>query len=480
MKNSMNDEKQGLGLSPQKRTLVVGLGKTGLSCVRFLQAQGFELAIIDSRLQPPGLSQLAEEFPNIAVFTGSFEPAVFDAADQIVVSPGVSLQEPELQRAAQRGVPILGDIELFARQINAANAMVIAITGSNGKSTVTTLLGMMAATAGRYVKVGGNLGTPALELLREVQVEAQVEPVDAYILELSSFQLETTTALNAAAAVVLNVSPDHMDRYATLDDYIAAKRRVYQGDGVMVVNADDPVVMAMIEPKRSILKFSLQETPIGHHFGLRYQGNQAWLCQGEQFLLPTSSLLIIGQHNIANALAALALGQVAGLPMDAMLEALRQFRGLAHRMQWVAEHQGISWFNDSKATNVGATLAALQGLPGKVILLAGGDGKAADFSELKAVVAQKTRAVVLFGKDAPLIEQALEQVVPVRVVKDLEQAVKLAKQHAQAGDTILLAPACASFDQYKNYEQRGDHFIDLVQRLVSGSGRPVGKHDETV
>lgn len=455
--------------SPQKCTLIVGLGKTGLSCVRFLAGQGFScLSVTDSRAQPPGLAQLQQEWPMIPVQLGGFRADFFAAAEQIVLSPGVSLREPLLQQALQRGIPVIGDIELFAQQqLQSPNpAKIIAITGSNGKSTVTAWLGFMAEKAGLCVKVGGNLGTPALDLWREAQ--SQQQSVIAYILELSSFQLETTASLHPTAAVVLNISPDHMDRYATVADYAAAKQRIYQGKGVMVVNADDPAVMAMIAPGRAVIPFSLSPPSAASHFGVCEHQQARWLCQGEQLLLPVRALSLVGQHNVANALAALALGQAAGFPMAAMLEALQQFPGLPHRMQRVADHRGVRWYNDSKATNVGATLAALQGLEGQVVLLAGGDGKAADFSALKMAVAEKARAVILFGRDAPLIAQVLQAIVPVVCVERLEQAIPLAARHAQPGDSVLLAPACASFDQYRNYEHRGDHFASLVMQWVKG------------
>ncbi|MEO5573245.1 MAG: UDP-N-acetylmuramoyl-L-alanine--D-glutamate ligase, partial [Gammaproteobacteria bacterium] len=412
--------------SSAPRTVIVGLGKTGLSCARFLAAREVPLAVTDSRAQPPGLAYLQQELPQVALFMEGFNTEILARAEQVVVSPGVSLKEPIIIEAIERGIPVLGDIELFARHARAvqgstsaagnrmsgAAAPVIAVTGSNGKSTVTTLVGLMAQRAGLDVRIGGNLGTPALDLVQES------EP-DLYVLELSSFQLETTYSLNAAAAVVLNITPDHMDRYADLDEYIRAKARAYNGDGVMVINADDPTVSAMICPNRRVIRFGLA-APAPDGFGLRSVRGETDLARGGQSLLAVRELRIKGRHNIANALAALALGDALNLPLAAMLEALREFPGLPHRSQWVAEQGGVNWYNDSKGTNVGATLAALQGLAsaadkgnGKVVLIAGGDGKGADFTPLRTAAADYARAVVLIGRDARLIEAALLGVVPV-------------------------------------------------------------------
>lgn len=446
--------------STKPNTLIVGLGKTGLSCARFLTGQGVPLAVTDSRAQPPGLIELQRNLPDIAVFVGGFDPMVFAAAQQLIVSPGVSLREPLIADAILRDTPVLGDIELFARY---AKAPVVAITGSNGKSTVTTLVAEMAKNAGRSVRAGGNLGTPALDLL------AATEP-DLYVLELSSFQLETTASLNAAAAVVLNISIDHMDRYQNIDEYIAAKERVYRGTGIMVLNADDAAVMAMAQRDRTTVSFGLSEPgneSIANHFGVIDSAGQAWLAHGTQLLMAVTDVRIKGLHNIANALAALALGNAVGLPMDAMLGTLRDFPGLPHRSQWVAELDGVAWYNDSKGTNVGATLAALQGMPGKVVLIAGGVGKDADFTPLRQAALEKARAVVLIGRDAPLIEAALNGVVAVAHATTMQDAVIQARYLAQSGDVVLLSPACASFDMFSGYEERGQVFTDAVLGLAA-------------
>ncbi|MDO9372728.1 MAG: UDP-N-acetylmuramoyl-L-alanine--D-glutamate ligase [Gammaproteobacteria bacterium] len=447
--------------APLPQTIIVGLGKTGLSCARFLGARGVAFAVTDSRAAPPGLAALQKEFPRAPLLLNGLDARALAQAAQIIVSPGVSLREPALAAAQARGVEISGDIELFAQS---ARAPVIAITGSNGKSTVTTLVGDMAKRAGRNARVGGNLGTPALELLQK-----NSEP-DLYVLELSSFQLETTRSLNAAAAVVLNITPDHMDRYPDLAAYAAAKRRVYHGSGVMVVNRDDPMVAAASAAGRKIFGFTLSE-PADTDFGVRVAHGERWLAYGEKTLLPASALRIKGNHNIANALAALALGEAVGLPMSAMLETLKEFAGLPHRSQWVAERNGVSWYNDSKGTNVGATLAALSGLgatlgAGKIVLIAGGDGKNADFSVLRAAVATHARAVVLIGRDAPLIEAALTGAAPLVHASDMKDAVRKAQHLALAGDAVLLSPACASFDMYSGYEERGRVFAAAVRACL--------------
>ncbi len=449
-------------LNNTQRTVIVGLGKTGLSVARFLGARGVAFAVTDSRAEPPGLAQLKQDFPAAPLMLGGFDAQALQHAARIIVSPGVTLREPALAAARARGAEIIGDIELFAQT---ARAPVAAITGSNGKSTVTTLLGEMARHAGRDARVGGNLGTPALDLL-----EAS-EP-DLYVLELSSFQLETTYSLNAAAATVLNLTPDHMDRYRDLAEYAAAKQRVYRGAGVLIINRDDPIVAAMAERQRTCVGFTLHEPKEGD-FGVRSVWGEPWLAHGAENLLRAGALRIKGNHNIANALAALALGAAVGLPLRAMLEALTQFKGLPHRSEWVAEQDGVAWYNDSKGTNVGATLAALSGLgatlgAGKIVLIAGGDGKNADFSILRAAVQKYARAVVLIGQDAHIVARALRNTVPMISAADMKDAVRKSRAGAQAGDAVLLSPACASFDMFSGYEERGRVFSAAVLELPHG------------
>ena len=446
------------------KILVVGLGKTGLACARYLAARGLAFAVTDSRDDPPGLKQLREELPDVPIFIGGFKPELFAAVDQLVVSPGVSLREPLIRAARERGVPLLGDIELFARALTeGAKTPLVAVTGSNGKSTVTTLVGEMARAAGTKVAVGGNLGSPALELLDPA--------VQLYVLELSSFQLDTTQSLQADAAVVLNVSPDHMDRYADLDAYSTSKATIYRGAAIGVINRDDPRVAAMADIPRQQLGFTL-EPPQGEDFGICRQAGAAWLCQGRTPLLAVSELLIPGRHNQANALAALALGKAVGLPLPAMQQTLRSFRGLPHRTQFVAEKRQLRWYNDSKGTNVGATIAALEGMhpergDSRTLLIAGGDCKGADFTSLAPVVERTARAVILIGRDAPVLETVLQGRVELVHAGSLAEAVELAVGLGRAGDRVLLSPACASFDMFRNFEARGEAFVKAVEALAA-------------
>jgi UDP-N-acetylmuramoylalanine--D-glutamate ligase len=458
----MSEERMGM-LPLNGMTLVVGLGKSGLSAARALKALGAVFAVTDSRADPPGLAALRAECPDAPLYLGGFDPAAFTDAAQLLVSPGVSVKTPIIAEAAARGIPVWGDIELLARL---TQAPIAAITGSNGKSTVTTLLGLMAEQAGVQAAVGGNLGTPALELWLQTEGQhPQAAPPDLYVLELSSFQLETTYSLNARVATVLNISPDHMDRYDHLDDYIAAKRRIFQGDGVMVVNADDPVVMAMVESGREVVRFTLEEPGEGDFVRWREDG-KTWLAHGQERWIAASELKISGDHNFANALAALAMGHALGWPREEMLAALREFTGLAHRTTLVRERDGVRWFDDSKGTNVGATVAAVRGLPGPVVLIAGGDGKSQDFTPLRAALANKARAVVLIGRDAPLIAAALGDSAPLHSAADMAQAVAQAAKLAQPGDSVLLSPACASFDMFSGYEERGAVFAEIVRGLA--------------
>lgn len=442
-----------LGLDRKtSRVLVVGLGKTGYSIARFLAARGIPFAVADTREKPPNLAELRETLPDAGVFLGGFRGEAFSAATHLIVSPGVALEVPEIAAAVRRGARALGDLDLFAC---VARAPIVAITGANGKSTVTTLLGLMAEADGRKVKVGGNLGTPMLDLLDD---EAEL-----YVLELSSFQLERSELLEPAAATVLNISPDHMDRYPDLQAYADAKARIFKGDGVRVLNRDDPMVAAMADAGRCVWFGVEGQTGVDYGVSL-IDGEERLIRQGEP-LLKSSEVRIQGRHNIANALAAVALGDAVGLSPESMVATLKQFPGLDHRMQWVAEFDGVAWINDSKATNVGACMAALAGLDRPTVLIAGGDGKGADFNLLRPVVAERVRAAVLMGKDAPLLEEALRDVIPLVRVENMKQAVQAARDLAQPGDAVLLAPACASLDQYKDYQERGRMFAEAARSL---------------
>ncbi len=432
------------------KLLVVGLGITGVSVARFLHKLGLVFAIIDSRDNPP-MDEFFQQTPDIPVFTGGFDEAAFKVATHLIVSPGVSLHEKSIVKALANGATIISDIDLFACSVTAP---IIAITGSNGKSTVTTMLGDMAVAAGKRVAIGGNLGKPALDLLED--------DAELYVLELSSFQLERTSVLNAAAATVLNISADHLDRHADLADYAKEKQSVYHGDGVIVINADDTLVKAMQEAGRQIVSFSIKDKA---DFYLAYQGETEYLMYETSPLMPLHELPLEGRHNAANALAALALGVAVGLDTPAMCSALKTFRGLNHRMQKVAHLNGITWVNDSKATNIGACVAALEGYNRKVILIAGGDAKGADMAELTPAIKEKTKSVVLMGKDADLIEQAIAGCVPVHRAENMVQAVQIAASLASDGDSVLLSPACASLDQYKNYQDRGNQFALAVLAL---------------
>ena len=442
--------------------IVVGLGKSGMSLVRFLARQGVPFAVVDTRANPPELATLKAQFPQVEVRCGALGVDFLCRASELYVSPGLPLATPELQAAAAQGVKLSGDIDLFVRH---AKAPLVAITGSNAKSTVTTLVGEMAAAAGKRVAVGGNLGTPALDLL--------ADDVELYVLELSSFQLESTERLNAEVATCLNVSDDHMDRYSGLESYHLAKHRIFRGARQVVVNRQDPLSRPLIADQVPCWSFGLDK-PDFKSFGILEADGEKFLAFQFDRLLPVRELKIRGAHNQANALAALALGHAVGLPLAPMLETLRRFAGLAHRCQWVRERAGVTFYDDSKATNVGAALAAIDGLgaeiAGKLLLIAGGDGKGADFAPLRASVARYCRAVVLLGRDAELIAAALKDadgrgVVPLLRVATLDEAVQRCAELAESGDVVLLSPACASLDMFKNFEERGRLFARAALEL---------------
>ncbi len=437
-------------------TLIVGMGITGLSCARHLKRRGERFRVVDSRRQPPGWPEIQNEFIDSEFITGEFSPDLLSGVDRVLLSPGVSLSHPFIQLAKQQNIEVIGDIELFAREVNKP---VIAITGSNGKSTVTTLLGSMLQTAGIKAVVGGNLGTPALELLQEKEA-------DVYVLELSSFQLETTSSLRLEVSVVLNISEDHMDRYVDLADYIDSKAGIYKGSSYCVVNCDDRHVLSMKRASNANEIGFTQNKPAANQFGLINEEDQYWLCYGQNKLINANELKIIGKHNLLNALAALALAKGFGIEPVATLPALRSFSGLPHRCQWVAERNNVRWINDSKATNVGAAQAAIESFAGRIILIAGGDGKGADFKALGNIARNKLRAAVLFGKDAPGLQRVLSDICDCHVVEDLRSTVSRSASLAQEGDTVLLAPACASFDMFKNYMERGEEFVRCVQEIV--------------
>jgi len=441
-----------------KKVLVLGLGDTGLSALRWLHSQGARLSVADTRDVPPGLDALKAELPNVVVYTGALKPAVFDGVDLAVISPGVPLSEPEIQAAIQRGVPVVGDVELFA-QYRPASAKLIAITGANGKTTVTTLVGEMCKAAGLKTIVAGNIGLPVLDTL-------SMETPDVYVLELSSFQLETTNSLLADAATMLNLSEDHMDRYDSMQSYAVAKAHIFYHAKLQVLNRDDAWSMMMSRAKLSQVTFGLDDAVAEQDYGIKQVDGEAWLSCGTHDLMNIRDLKIAGLHNASNALAAIALCRGIGLDFAPIIQTLYNFKGLPHRVEWVANIDEVDYYDDSKGTNVGATCAALSGLSQTVVLIAGGDGKGQDFSPLKDAVSANARAVVLIGRDAALIEaELLSTNVPMYHAADLPEAVTIARKLAQIGDAVLLSPACASFDMFKNYVHRAEVFVAAVKRM---------------
>jgi UDP-N-acetylmuramoylalanine--D-glutamate ligase len=440
-----------------QQVAVVGLGQTGMSLVRWLSARGAVVRVADSRENPPNADVLRNEFPAVITAYGAFEKKFFNGADMLALSPGVSRKEPVLSELAAEGMTLAGDVELFARTLaeQPSRPACIAITGSNGKSTVTLMVEHLCRCAGVNALAAGNIGLPVLEALER---DAAV-----YVLELSSFQLETTRSLQPVAATVLNISEDHMDRYVDLDDYAAAKARIFAGGGVQVLNREDARVMAMRVDAASRVTFGTDAPPTAQDFGIV----QGWLVRGDERLMPVAELPVAGLHNAANALAALALVSAQGLPMAQLVEGLRTFRGLPHRVERVAEIDGVVYYDDSKGTNVGATEAALKGMPGRVVLIAGGDGKGQDFTPLHAAVKSKASTVILIGRDGGKIGAALAgSGVPSLAAASLEDAVRMARAAAKPGESVLLSPACASFDMFRNYEHRAEVFIAAVRALA--------------
>ncbi len=439
--------------------VVVGLGLTGLSCARHLYSLGLSFAVVDTRRNPPGLDALRAQMPDIDVYAGEYPQELISSAAELIVSPGIALEDPLVVAAREAGAEILGDIDLFMRE---AKAPVIGITGSNAKSTVTELVGEMARQSGLNVGVGGNLGTPALDLLGTDR--------ELYVLELSSFQLERAGKLDLAVATVLNVSPDHLDRHGSMIQYHQAKHRIFRGCRSAVAHTDDALTVPLLEDKVPVVKWRMGE-PALDGFGLRTMQGEEYICLGLEPLLPAGDLGMAGRHNLANALAALALGHAAELPLAIMLDTLRSFHGLPHRCEVVGDIAGVRFVNDSKGTNVGATQAALEGLGGDkdILLIAGGQGKGADFGELLPAVTRHCRQVFAIGEDAGLLADALRVAVPVTHAPSLEAAVHEAAQVAEPGNTVLLSPACASFDMFSGFVARGEAFTAAVHALEERS-----------
>ncbi|MCU4589224.1 UDP-N-acetylmuramoyl-L-alanine--D-glutamate ligase [Acinetobacter ursingii] len=439
--------------------VVAGLGISGVSAVNFLHEQGYRVAVTDSRETPPGHDQIPAE---VKTSFGQLDLELLLQAEEIILSPGLAPQLPEIQQAIAKGIPVVSDIQLLRR---ATDVPIVAITGSNAKSTVTTLIGQMSQDAGRKVAVGGNLGRPALDLLKD-------QP-ELIVLELSSFQLETTSNLNAAVAVVLNMSEDHLDRHGDMFGYHKAKHRIFQGVKKVVYNRDDSLTRPLVPDQTPMQSFGLNAPDLNQYGILREDNGTLWLARGRERLIKSSELYIQGTHNVANALACLALGEAIGLPRDSMLESLKQFKGLEHRCEYVKTVHGVRYYNDSKGTNVGATLAAIDGLgvaiepqQGKVVVILGGQGKGQDFSLLKASVAKYVKAAILIGEDAPILQTALQGSTELIQAQSLKQAVELAQAKTTEHDVVLLSPACASFDMFTGYPDRGHQFVACVNTLV--------------
>lgn len=445
-------------ITTDKPRIIIGLGQTGLACARYLQQRCLPFAACDTREAPAGEARFRQQFAGVELRLGELDGDWLSRAGELIISPGVDRRHPAIAAAVAAGVPLIGDIDLFCRE---ATAPIVAITGSNAKSTVTTLVGEMAAAAGIRVAVGGNIGTPVLDLL--------AQPADLYVLELSSFQLETTHELKAAAATVLNVSPDHLDRYDSMQDYTLTKQRIYRGAGVAVVNREDPLTRPLMAQGMRARSFGLSRPDL-RDYGLLEQDGEVWLACGLELLLPARALRIKGQHNLANALAALALADAVQIPREASLQALQAFAGLPHRCQWVAEVNGVSYYNDSKGTNVGATQAALEGMGaalesgGRLILIAGGVGKEQSFAALASPLQRYSRDLILIGQDGPQIA-AETPGLNHHFVGDMDAAVRRAADLARPGDVVLLSPACASFDMFSGYAERGDVFMQAVEAL---------------
>lgn len=453
MANSMQPHNQ--------RNLVIGLGLTGYSVVKHLVQAGAQVTVADSRELPPYLQQVKDEFPDVEIITGQIPYARFGFFEQIVVSPGIAIERQHVGQHTSDAESLIGDIELFVRQ---ATAPIIAITGSNGKSTVTMLVAEMLLAAGLKIKIGGNIGTPVLDLLDQTSADYCVP--DYYVLELSSFQLETTYSLNACSASVLNISADHMDRYPALADYIAAKKRIFQNARNIVVNQDDALTTPQHQPA-SITYFGLHTPQADNEFGVAMSGDSRWLLRGETRLAEVKQITLQGEQNIANILAAMALVETVGVELQpVVINAALHYGGLPHRCEIVTEVNGVKWINDSKGTNAGAAIAAISGFRQDIVLIAGGKGKGADFSPLAKAIKAGVKHTILFGEDAEIIFQSFDQSMPSTRVDLLEQAVVQAKKLARPGSVVLFSPACASFDMFDNYEHRGNVYKQLVWELV--------------
>ncbi|AUZ05867.2 UDP-N-acetylmuramoylalanine--D-glutamate ligase [Vitreoscilla sp. C1] len=439
-----------------KHIVVAGLGSSGVSMLRFFQSQECTVQGYDAKLSAERRAEIAAQCPDIELVDGSLAQVLQDA-DILAVSPGFPSRQPEVQAFAARGGKVVGDVEIFAQLVAQTDAKVLAITGSNGKTTVTSLTGFLCEQSGLKTVVAGNIGLPVLDAWMQNQGQA-----DVWVLELSSFQLDTTSSLQASAATVLNISEDHLDRYDDLLDYAHSKTHIFTGSGVQVLNADDALCLAMARPNREVKWFSLQKPS---DYWVDVQDAALPLKAGEDMLLKAQDLALTGLHNAANALVALALCEAIGLPRAGLLPLLTQFKGLPHRVETIGFYQDVQFIDDSKGTNVGATCAALQGLQQPIVLIAGGLGKGQDFSPLQDALLHKARAVMLIGRDAAHIEAALQLDVPVVRCESLEAATQQGFALAQAGDAVLLSPACASMDMFRDYAHRSEVFIEAFKEL---------------
>lgn len=448
-------------MQSEVRRVVVGLGVTGLSCARHFKKMQLPFVLADTRIDPPGWDALADQFDDVEVYIGSDSHKAIESANEIYLSPGIALDSPAIKEAKQRSVPIYSDIDLFAQ---AALAPVIAITGSNAKSTVTSLVGDMAVACGLDTGVGGNLGVAALDLLDESR--------DCYVLELSSFQLERLSFLKPKVAALLNVSSDHMDRHGTMQAYHLIKQRVFCGAETLVFNRDDSLTTPLQVGQSALISFGRSEPDQGQ-FGLISIEGQRFIAQGSEPLMPVSELKLIGTHNYLNVLAAFAIGFCSGFDVRTMCEVARQFRGLKHRCEFIQVHNDIRYFNDSKATNVGASVAAIESIAaefeGELVVIAGGQTKNAEFSDFAAAVVAAQAKLVLIGEGAAIIAAAMPEETTIRYANSMNEAVKVASQLLNSNGTVLLSPACASFDMFDGFEQRGDAFVSAVSNRLSHS-----------
>lgn len=445
-----------------RKTAILGMGVTGISVASFLSAKGMPFDFADSRLEPPNLKQVKRDYPSAKLALGSFDKDFLASYDRLIVSPGISLDEPALIHASKKGVELLGDLELF---LDYAKAPVVMITGSNGKSTVTALLGQMAIDSGLSVGIGGNIGTPMLDLLDNHH--------QLYVLEASSFQLELLNDSRGAVSGLLNISPDHLDRYQDIQKYHAAKHRIFRGASKVVINREDRLTRPLISTQIPMTSFGLNQPDLGS-FGVLEGIDEGYLSYGIERLMLIDQIALKGKHNIANVLAALALGYSVDLPMQTMLETVKTFKGLSHRCQTVAKINSVLYVNDSKATNVGATLAALKGFGSaankNLILIAGGQAKDQDFTDLKQTVSDYVKLLILIGEDADKLGSVLKDCCQQIKTDSLEEAVAQTHQLAKTGDIVLLSPACASFDMYSGFEERGRCFHNAVVAMASSQG----------